>query len=168
MSGLADTIRAAGARAAEEHQKTVRDRLIAYYADAYGHAAAYDSVIIVAGYAAFFALWSAVTEDISTAARLVTVALMGGSLLFYIAWHIIQMLTRQKSEWRRAAAFRFHDDPTRFNAEWIAIDQAQSKNELRVMRLWPWIFIPAVALGFAGGGLLAYHALAAVLGWPQL
>lgn len=62
--GLTGALQAASAKAAEDHQKTVRDRLIQYHHDVYGTASAYDNAVMIAGYVAFFALWSGVYSDI--------------------------------------------------------------------------------------------------------
>lgn len=152
----------------EAHLKLVQDRLISVSAQIFGHATGYDNAIMIAGYAAFFALWSGVADDISFHGRLVTAGLMCISLLLYIAWQIIQMLTRQKFEWKRGALFEYADDPQRFLSDWDAIDKQLHAAMLRLMRLWPVIFVPTVITGFTGGGVLAYHALASAFQWPQL
>lgn len=154
--------------AQEKHQKDVRDKLISLHSDAYSSAAAYDNGVILAGYVAFFALWAGSAEDVSQLARLVTVSLMGASLMFYMAWHIIQMLTRQRYEWKLAEAFNFATDPERFNRMWTETSQEQQIATARLMRFWPWIFVPAVVLGFLAGGILSYSAVAVVLHWPQM
>lgn len=134
----------------------------------YGHASAYDNAIIIAGYAAFFALWAGVAEDVSRNCRLVTVALMGVSLLLYITWHVMQMLTRQRFESARANTFAFSDDATRFNAEWERIDQQHSIAQMKVMRFWLPIFVPTLGLGIIGGMTLAYNALATMFDWWRI
>lgn len=168
MAGLNDALRAASERVSEEHQRLIRDRLIAYHAEIYGHAAAYETAIIVAGYAAFFALWAGVSSNISPLCRLITVGLMGISLMCYLVWHILQMLTRQTYEFQRADLFRFAQNAQRFNAEWERVEQKAAVAQLRIVRIWPYTFVPAVVLGFAGGGLVAYNALAVAFRWPQL
>lgn len=152
----------------ERHEQEVRDKLIKLQSEAYSSAMAYDNAVILAGYVAFFALWAGVNQDISSLARLLTVALMAGSLMLYIAWHILQMLTRQRFEWKLAAVFNFADDAPRFNREWIETTQRMNIAVARLMRFWPWIFVPAVVLGFLAAGVLSYSALAVILGWPQI
>lgn len=71
----------------EEQIKTVRDRYIDFHARLFGNAQAYDTVIIV-GYGAFFGPLSSVGQNITTAARLLSVALIAVSLGLYLAWHI--------------------------------------------------------------------------------
>lgn len=151
--------------AAQAHAELVRDRAIKYAADVYGHASAYDNAIVIAGYAAFFALWAGVAEDVSRNCRLVTATLMGVSLLLYITWHVMQMLTRQRFEFARAETFAFADDAVRFNAEWEKIEQRQAIAQQQVMRFWLPIFVPTLALGIIGGLTLAYNTLATMFDW---
>ena len=167
-NGLMQALKDASKKAAEDHEKEVRDKLIEYHGDIYSGAAAYDNGVILAGYVAFFALWSGVTIDVSALCRLATVAFMGVSLMLYMSWHILQMVTRQRYEFKFADAFNYSNDAVRFNREWNEIAQQQNIATARLMRFWPWIFIPCVALGFLGGALLTYNALALTLGWPQL
>jgi hypothetical protein len=146
----------------------VRERFITFSSDSYGHAAAYDNAVIIAGYAAFFALWSGVATDITPLARLVTVVLMCASLMLYISWHMIQMLTRQRYDRARAATFAHRDDPKTFDALWQQVEQERGIALQRTLRFWPFIFLPSLAFGFASAVTLTYNALAVILGWPQL
>lgn len=63
-------------------------------------ATAYENVILVAGYAGFFALWSAVASEMPRATTLWSVGLIGISLITYVAFHIAQMVTRAVFEFR--------------------------------------------------------------------
>lgn len=165
---LTKALRAASEKAEEDHQQVIRDRLIQYHGDVYGFASAYDNGIIIAGYAAFFTLWVGVNAELSPLCRLVTVALMSASLLLYMAWHILQMMVRQTYEFRKANLFQFAQDAERFNTAWVEVEKKATIAQGRILLLWPWVFVPCVALGLAGGITLSYNALAAILNWPQL
>jgi hypothetical protein len=156
------------AEAEEREAEKVRDRLIALSSEAYGHAAAYDNAVVVAGYAAFFALWSGVANDITPTARLITVALMGASLVLYITWHMIQMLTRQYWDRALGATFAHVGNPMTFDQLYLEVDQKRGIALQRTLRFWPYIFVPSLAFGMGGAVTLSYNALAVVLGWPQL
>lgn len=132
------------------------------------HCPPWANAVIIAGYAAFFALWAGTASDIDRFARLSTVSVMGVSLMLYICWLFIQMLTRQRFEHKRAAIFEHAADPVRFNSEWIENQQAHGVAQMRVMRFWPFFFFPSAMLGLFAGSLLAYNSLAAAFGWPQL
>lgn len=168
MPGLTDALRAASERAVLEHQKTVRERRIQHAADVYGHASTYDNAIVLAGYAAFFGLWAGVADDVGPLSRLITASLMGLSLLCYIAWHLIQMLTRQRFEAERADTFTYEDDAPRFNAAWEDIAARYDRAHLRHMRFWLPLFVPSVFLGFVAGLVLVYDCAAGATGLPRV
>lgn len=165
---LMQALRRASANADEAHQREVRDKLIELHSKTYSTAAAYDNAVILAGYVAFFALWGGVQADVSSVCRLVTVGLMGISLTCYIGWQVLQMLTRQWFEWKCAAIFKMANDPARFNAEWIKAAQDYDIAAARLLRFWPFLFVPALISGFAAATTLSYNALALILEWPQL
>jgi hypothetical protein len=152
----------------EDQHKFVQEKLIQLIAETYSHASAYDNVIIVAGFAGFFALWGGTAEDIERFPRLVTVALMAAALLLYVTWHMLQMLTRQRFEHKRSEAFTLVEDSAAFNARVVELDRRQGVAFQKILRLWPFIFVPSLCFGFSAGGLLGYSALAAAFGWPQL
>lgn len=166
--GLMAALSASAAAAQEAHQKDVRDKLIELNSKTFSTAAAYDNAVMLGGYVAFFALWSGVQGNVSAVCRLLTVALMAISLMCYMGWQIIQMLTRQWYEWKCASILNAANDASRFNAAWLKAAREYEIANGRLFRFWPFLFVPAVALGFFAAGLLAYNALAIVLRWPQL
>lgn len=166
--GLTRTLMGASAAAQEAHQKDICDKLIELHSKTHTTAAAYDNAVMLAGYVAFFALWAGVDESITLTWRLVTVCLMAISLMCYMGWQVLQMLTRQFYEFKCTAILKSVDDPARFNADWVKASQDYEIAGARLMRFWPILFLPSVVLGFAAAGTLGYNALAIVLGWPQL
>jgi hypothetical protein len=166
--GFMRALTAASAAAQEAHQKDVRDKLIEIHSKTFSTAAAYDNAVMLGGYVAFFALWGGVQQSVTPMCRLLTAGLMAVSLMCYIAWQILQMLTRQFYEFRCAAILKNAHDPVKFNADWLKAGKDFEITGARLMRFWPFLFVPAVLFGFAGAGTLAYNALAVALGWPQL
>jgi hypothetical protein len=160
---------AASAAAQEAHQKDICDKLIEIHSKTFSTAAAYDNAVMLGGYVAFFALWGGgVQQSVTPVCRLLTAGLMAISLMCYIGWQILQMLTRQFYEFKCAMILKNAEDPIRFNADWLRAGKDFEIAGARLMRFWPFLFVPAVVLGFAAAGTLGYNALAVVLGWPQL
>jgi hypothetical protein len=159
---------AASIAAQEAHLKDVCDKAIELQSKSTSTAAAYDNAVMLAGYVAFFALWSGVKDELTSICRLVTVGVIGISLVCYLSWQILQMLSRQWFEWRLVGVLKLANDPARFNADWIRVSQDYEKASIKVMRFWPWLFVPALVFGLAGGITLSYNALAVVFGWPEL
>ncbi|MCW2390958.1 hypothetical protein [Sphingobium sp. B11D3A] len=164
---LQELVQQAAENAKLQHHQAVREKRIQHAADTYGHAAAYDNAVVIAGYAAFFALWAGTNGDLDPFARLLTVALMGISLLCYIIWQVSQMLTRQNFEFQRADVFRYEENARQFNEEWEAVARRHAIAQQKIIRCWPYFFLPSVVFGLAAGGLLVYNALAGAFGWPQ-
>jgi len=150
-----------------ESEELRRERLIDHAAGVYGHAANYDNVIIVAGYVAFFALWQGVAADVTPQARLLTCAGMGVSLLIYIGWTIAQMLVRQNFEHERADILSIADT-SEFHRLWEDNSRRHKIAELRLIRFWPYTFVPTVILGVGSALTLTWNAFAAAFGLPQL
>jgi hypothetical protein len=158
---------AASAAAQEAHQKDIRDKLIDLHSKTLSTAAAYDNAVMLGGYVAFFALWGGVEGSVTPICRLVTAGLMAISVMCYIGWQILQMLTRQFYEFKCAAILKNADAPAQFNADWVKAGQDFEIAGAKLMRFWPILFVPAVVLGFSAAGVLGYNALAIALKWPQ-
>lgn len=165
---FARALNAASAATQEAYQKDVQSKLIDLQSKSTSTAAAYDSAVMLGGYVAFFALWGGVQEDVTTMCRLATVGMMGFSLVCYLAWQVLQMVTRQWYEWKLVAVFNLAADPAKFNSAWLTVSQEHGVATAKVMRFWPWLFIPALLFGLAGGITLSYNALAVAFGWSQL
>ena len=152
----------------DDWQKYLKDCKIEYHRDMYGFANSYDNVLMIAGYGAFFALWTSIAHDITQISRAITVIAMGVSLLFYVAWHLIQMISRQRWEFERSEAFQHELDPETFNRIWNDALEKYLKRQNREIRLfWPAIFATSVALGLGSGIFLVSQAIAIATGLPQ-
>ena len=68
------------------------DKAVAAQSALYVSAKDYANFIIVAGYAAFFALWGAVVKDLQVLPRLASGGLIGLSLIMFIVWELYGVL----------------------------------------------------------------------------
>jgi hypothetical protein len=151
-----------------ENERKLAEIKVEYATEVYGVATAYDNVILLAGYAAFFGLWAGVSGDVTPACRLITAALMGVSLFCYILWQIAQMWNRQRFEIKQADAIvELEHDPSKLLVRFDQIKQARiiATNKL-IARLYLPTFIPTVAFGFAGGLTLTWNTAMRALGIP--
>ena len=148
----------------------VLDKQLAFVSAAWGQASAYDTAITVAGYGAFFALWSGTSADVTQAARVLSAALMGISLALYIAWNLVVMLGRHKFDLEYVAILSGPNrDPQHIIAEWEKVDAKLVRQQMSlVYRLWPIIFRGSVLFGFAGAATLIYNYIALLTGLPEL
>ena len=144
-------------------------RLLRFTEESWGKAAAYDTAITVAGYGAFFALWSGVAKDVTPVTRAVTAALIGVSVLLYVGWHILLMLARH---WHDKALVGVTSSDLALDEmlrNWSEIEQRQRTTLLWIQGyFWRPVFGGAVVTGVAGAFTLIYNCLAAATGLPQL
>lgn len=167
---LQDSLRAANEIAEQAEAERIKEHYVEYHSSLYSTAATYDNAVILGGFVAFFALWAGTAEDIPRFARLVTMGLMGVSLMLYMAVTIGQMLHRQfHLEWKRGELFeKYGSDAKRFNEEWTILDKAWQMQSGRVMRVAALSSFLSIGFGFVAGILLAYNALGVAFGWPVL
>ena len=167
---LQDALRAANEEAQRKQAEKLKEHYVEYHSSLYSTAATYDNAVILGGFAAFFALWAGTADDIPRLARLITVALMGVSLMLYMAVTIGQMLHRQfHLEWKRGDLFdRFGSDPVRFNEEWVKLDKIWQIQVGRMMRPASLASFASIGFGFAAALILTYNALGVAFGWPVL
>lgn len=151
-----------------ETRDRIRDarisRLVTRHAEAQAKAKEYTNFVIVAGYAAFFALWSGVASDLPSQPRCASAALIGVSLLVFIGWEITTMVARD-------AADRPFDDicydvyPTDdFEGRWERAAAAAARIHNRYRKAWPWVLGVSIVTGLGGAAILTGTAAAKGLG----
>lgn len=166
---IQEALRRTGEQEREEAQRELEKRYLEYYASVYSSTASYDRAIILAGFAAFFTLWSSTAEDIPSFARLVTVALMGISLMSYIAVTVGQMLLRQfHLEWKQASLFSPPVDIEGLGAALARIETDYSRRHATLSPVFVAGFWLSLATGFLAAILLTYSAFAVAFKWPVL
>ncbi len=112
-----------------------------------GHAA-YTNLVIAAGYAAYFTLWSTLKGDLpgwlyATSGLLITL-----SLMIFITWEIMKMIWSavafRNIENRLASRVANPEAVTKWQQEILAFDR-------RVSRIWIWFLAPTVVFGLTSG-----------------
>ena len=123
-------------------------------------AAAYNQIIILGGYAAFFGVWSAVQEDIPRWILLSSGATIIISLVFFIGWTVFNMFQLQTQNMKTLATFSGGVDgfEGRFRAS-IA-DALQEMGWYQ--KLWPYVVISASGTALIAALLLSWGALASI------
>ena len=166
---IQDALRLSGQKAREEALRELEKRQLDYHASLYSTTTTYDNAVILAGFAAFFALWSGTAQDIPSFARLVTVALMGVSLMAYIAVTIAQMLLRQfHLEWKQSRLFVPPVDLDGFEAANAKILEDYHRRQASLEPVALAGFWLSLFTGFLAACLLTYSALAVAFEWPVL
>lgn len=114
------------------------DHGASYHSKVVGAGSAYHQVVIVSGYAAFFALWSTMAGGLPVWAVMTIGGLMAFSLLIYIGWTVIAMVVSEISTRRLTAAL--NAGPIDIEQRWGAAEAEGLRQQVKLDRLW----IPAL------------------------
>jgi hypothetical protein len=108
-----------------------------------GHAA-YTNLVIAAGYAAYFTLWSTLKGDLPNWLYATSGLLITLSLLIFIAWEIAKMIWSaiafRNIENRLASRAGSPEAITKWQQEILTFDR-------RVSRIWVWFLVPTIMFG---------------------
>lgn len=118
----------------------------------------YSNFIIVAGYAAFFGLWAGMAKDLPPSVRLAIGGLMTVSICGFIGWELVSMHQRMRSGARLAQTLTESRYPVDFDERWDRALAQNSRGDLRLMGIWPWIYYPTCVTGLVAGLALAAAA----------
>ena len=116
-------------------------------AHAFGQAQAYTNVVLLAGYAGFFAIWSFLKPELSKGQVLWSALLVSLSLTAFILWEVYQSFYRSRSLMSLAKTVQ---DPARFPE---LIEAHRRREHERILTLkWVWVvaFTFTVVTGFLG------------------
>src|SRR5690606_4600684 len=120
-------------------------------AHTFSQAQAYTNLILVAGYAGFFAIWTQLGADMTRATKFWSGLLIALSVAGFIAWEVYGMIQRSRSMLGIARAV---NDPARF--EQLMEEQRATEHDRAVQIGRAWL----VALPFiAGTGFAALFIL---------
>lgn len=143
-------------RASVEYEKQVQVAL-ELMARLHSNSVSYANLILVAGYAGFFAFWSTLENNLPKWLHALSGLLIVLSLLFFLTWEVVKMIwsafTLRRIEHQMTQRPPGADTMTQFQ-------QALNAYDRRVGRLWVWFLLPTIVFGL-GGGL----ALLVGFGW---
>lgn len=121
----------------------------------------YSSLILVAGYAAFFTMWSSVKNDLSKPAMFASGLLATASVCLFLSFEVAKMFLTQRLTVRISNAFNKADASTPTTVFRDVID-SESK---RASRIWPFFFWPTILSGFGAGAILGWAFLDGLCRW---
>jgi hypothetical protein len=132
---------------------------------AYDKAIAYTDLILVAGYASFFALWSAtkpvLSERLAIAACL-SMLISAATFVFfevYKAIHTSRFMTRNQQ-------LLVEPDPRKLQANLKAYEQNEGKQALQFVRVWAVVLAISIPTAVLAVLLLGYCFVLQIV-WPQ-
>lgn len=133
------------------------DSLLSYQSKALENSAAYNQVIILAGYAAFFAVWSTVADQIPQWVMLLSGALMVISVIVYVGWTVVGMVVLQSYNARMVAELSKGYEG--FYSRLAAVEEQGLRLRGRLLKRWLAVVIVAGSTALVAAVLLASASL---------
>lgn len=125
-----------------------RDRLEAIKeisADQFSQARAYTNVLLAAGYAGLFGLWSILKDSVSSQATVICGLLISLSLAIFLLWELVGMFARHQTLAEMNKLFSSGDE---FDS--LAQNHAVRMRNFNItlLRIWPYFLWPTIIFGF--------------------
>lgn len=171
MRSLQDAIRQVSEQqrklAVEMHQRQqaaaaekMVETLVKILSSSYDKAIAYNNVVIVAGYASFFAIWAATKPALSGWVAISAALLMVTSATIFVLFELFKMIHSSRSLMRLqdiAKDDNARKDPTVFQEKVKAFENSQRIESLRFVRVWVAVLGATVSTAVTAIGLLVFN-----------
>ena len=99
----------------------------------FGQAQAYTNVVLAAGYAGFFGIWSFVKDDLSPGTMFISAFLITISLGLFVLWEVIGMYARNQILTRLAAVVA---NDEKFTESLTAYKQQRQEQNIKLIPVW--------------------------------
>ena len=159
----------AQSKALAEQQEKVQKFLLDVYTKTFEKAQAYVTVIILAGYAGAFAIWSATRAALPLKTNIVIALSLGVSLVVFIIWEVSAMIFRAINFQKFRPLILKKLPPEKFFEELKIIQDKEAIANVRLMRAWSIVLGISVCTALFAIGVLFYNFMAVLVGlsfWP--
>ena len=126
----------------------------------FSQAQAYTNLIIVAGYAGFFALWNFVQDDITKTQLFWSGILITISLIVFVLWEVYGMFRRSRSLLEISEAV---NKPNEFEELIRSHKQKESERAISYGRTWIAALSITVLTGFSAIGIMLWSFISGLL-----
>lgn len=120
----------------------------------YDKAVAYTNIIILAGYAAFFTVWSTMKAKMSHIEMLVVAFCITFSLVFFVFWEVTKMIVNSKS--LKGLLNVLKAPPQEFDQQLAELQKADQRLNIRLLRFWIVILVFTVVPGLIAAAVLLW------------
>ena len=142
----------------KKNQERERDErvevLIRVTSAQYDKAMAYTNLIILAGFAGFFAVWSSMKDHLSSMEMFASALCITISLTAFIFWEVLGMLVRSKS--MKAVLLVLNAPPGEFSRAMAKHQNLEQHRNILMFRVWNVILVITVAPALVAAGLLIF------------
>jgi hypothetical protein len=156
---LADEVRRGNLEAVVAKQQEALSKIVSVV---YDKAAAYTNVIVIAGYASFFALWSSTKPVLSSRLAISAILSMTVSATAFIAFETFKMIWTA-GFLRRYQHLLTDPDLEQFQARLDKYQALHRRHELGFMWIWRCMLIVTIPTALLAVGLLVYNYLLLLL-----
>lgn len=162
MPGMQDVVNQLARKAAEDQKKQLIDALATIYKGMYDSAANYTNIIMLAGYAGGFALWSLVGDVLSKEQRSWAGLWLLISLAVFVLWEVTKMILLG------VIAIRFQKlsavAPMQIQTHMQTYGDSEHRMMMRVHWAWAVFVLPtAIGSALAGIGVLTHAFVTTIL-----
>jgi hypothetical protein len=138
------------------------EALLSFQLKAIEGAGIYNQVIVLGGYAAFFAIWSAVSGAIADWVVLTAGGLMLISVIVYVGWTVANMIVLKSHHERMGA--ELSKGAIDFYGRVAAVELQSLQRRDKLMKWWKPVVIVAGTTALASAILVTVASLATVIG----
>lgn len=146
----------------EQHEKRI-EVLIKILSAVYDKAIAYTNLVIIAGYAAFFAVWGTMKAQLSEREMLASAFCITLSLIFFVFWETLKMVITSRNS--RGLLRVLQAPPDQFDTRLAEQQKGEQKLSVSLLRIWIIILFLTVIPGLVAGGILLF-SFGRQLFWP--
>jgi hypothetical protein len=143
----------------ERVAKEIVDTQIKIVSALYDKGVAYTNLIIIAGYASFFALWSFTKDYLSQRQVLWSAIIMSVSIITFVFFEVIKMVVMSKSLLARSKAMSdpsAENDPNKILANLREYDLQAQKVTIRLGKFWNCVLLLTVLTALIAIAILFY------------
>ncbi|MCA1798047.1 MAG: hypothetical protein LC632_00970 [Xanthomonadaceae bacterium] len=146
------------------HDKEAAERIVAsqwrYLASYFEKSVAYANVLVIAGYASYFGLWTLARTHIDTGPATASALLMAISVVLYLSFQVFSLFRMSQSVIDHQAALKTRlrgKSPQEMVKELEEIEDEAAESTLKLMPWWRRFVLSAIVAGLAAFGILGYE-----------
>lgn len=174
QAALSDVVKQMGAAAAQQRQAALAanqrkaiDAMTEVQGKLIDRAAAYTNLMLLGGYAGFFALWSGTRTSLPEKANIAVAALAGTSLAIFIIFEIYKMVINARRFLNNRAFFTQSGTPEEFVQRLEEFKREEAKAPVAFMGIWIAALGGSIFTALLAFGLLSYNYFAVLFNMPR-
>lgn len=161
VNELAASVAEAAQKKQQEEYIRVLTRIISH---SYDRAAAYTNLIILAGYAGMFTLWSFTKDYLNETIEIFIALMVGASLFIFCAWEVYKMIYSSRLIKKQAELVMEPLAPKEFQQRSEAITLSVNRDNIKLHNQWLFVLTVTIILGFGGASILMGYFVIKLLG----